>query len=259
MMRLDAMNDTSRMQAMLNGGRMAQLFETAMTKFTMQSSVRANRAHKPVFQDGPVGKTLFQLMSYSYAYAAEINSRAYSYAKSSLKSAPAGKSYSIGDRIRFMAPLMLAPLGVIAFRAMFRLKDELYPTEYSKKHENDPEWTKWLNASSFGGIFGPKVEMATKYVMRDQPPGGPLGQTVVGLARAAKTGISNAIDGKPQDNTQRQLAKASVLPIKAAATIGGTMIHPVAGTIASQLANTTGWSNAMTESDKEEEKKRKRK
>jgi len=258
-LRLQAMDDVARMRTLTNGGRMAELFEKAITKFSMQSSVRANRAHKPVFQDGPIGKTLFQLMSYSYAYAAEVNSRTYNYAKASLKSAPAGKSYSVGDRIRFMAPLMMVPMGVIAFRAMFDLKDELYPTEYSKKHENDPSWMKWLNATSFGGVFGPKVEMATKYVMRDQPPGGPLGQTAIGLARAAKTGISNAIEGKPQNNAQRQLAKASIQPLKAAATIGGTMIHPVAGTIASQLSNTTGWSNAMTETDKEEEKKRKRK
>jgi len=252
MLRLEGMDDAARMRTMLNGGRMSKLFETAMTKFSMQSSVRANRAHKPVFQDGPIGKTLFQLMSYSYAYAAEINSRAYDYAKSSLKSAPAGKSYTVGDRIRFLAPLMMAPLGVIAFRAMFELKDKLYPTQYSKQHENDPEWTKWLNASSFAGIFGPKIEMATKYVMRDQPPGGPLGQAAIGYARAAKTAISNAMEGKPQDNAKRQAAKASVQPIKAAAVIGATAFHPVAGAIASQIANSTTWSNAMTEPDKNE-------
>lgn len=260
MVRLESMDDAARMRTLTSGGRMSQLFETAITKFSMQSSVRAQRAHKPVFQDGPVGKTLFQLMSYAYSYAAEVNSRTYDYAKASLKSAPAGKSYGVGDRIRFMAPLMMAPLGIIAFRAMFGLKDELYPTEYSKKHENDPAWTKWLNAASFAGIFGPKVEMAAKYVMRDQPPGGPLGQAAIGYARSAKTAISNAMEGKPQDNAQRQFAKASIQPLKAAGVIGATAFHPVAGAIASQFANTTGWSNAMTEPDKNEgQEKRKRK
>lgn len=260
MLRLDGMDDAARMRTMLSGGRMSKLFETAMTKFSMQSSVRANRAHKPMFQDGPIGKTLFQLMSYSYSYAAEINSRAYDYARNSLKSAPAGKSYGVGDRVRFIAPLMMAPLGIIAFRAMFALKDDLYPTEYSKKHENDPAWTKWLNAASFAGIFGPKVEMAAKYVMRDQPPGGPAGQAVIGYARAAKTAIANAMEDKPQDNAKRQFAKASVQPLKAAGVIGATAFHPVAGAIASQVANTTGWSNAMTEPDKNEAtEKRKRK
>ena len=256
MTRLSSLDDAGRMRMLTSGGKMAKLFETALTKFSLQSSVRASRAHKPTFQDGPIGKTLFQLMSYSYSYAAEVNSRTYSYAKSALKSAPAGKSYTVGDRIRFMAPLMMVPLGIIAYRALFALKDELYPTEYSKKHENDPSWTKWLNASSYAGAFGPKVEMATKYVMRDQPPGGPLGQTVVGAARAAKTGITNAVEGKPQDNAIRQAAKASVPAIKAAGVIGATAAHPAAGTIASQLANSTGWSNAMTESDKTEAKKK---
>jgi len=250
MTRLSSLNDAGRMRMLTSGGKMSKMFETAITKFSLQSSVRSNRAHKPVFQDGPIGKTLFQLMSYSYSYAADVNSRTYSYAKSALKSAPAGKSYTVGDRIRFMAPLMMVPLSIIAYRALFALKDELYPTEFSEKHKNDPAWTKWLNATSYAGAFGPKVEMATKYVMRDQPPGGPLGQTVVGAARAAKTAVVNAVEGKPQDNAIRQAKKASVSPIKAAAVIGATAAHPAAGTIASQVANSTAWSNAMTGSDK---------
>lgn len=257
MMKLSSKDDAGRMRMLTNGGKMSKMFETAITKFSLQSSVRSNRAHKPVFQDGPIGKTLFQLMSYSYSYAAEVNSRTYSYAKSALKSAPAGKSYNVGDRIRFMAPLMMVPLGIIAYRALFALKDELYPTEYSEKHKGDPAWTKWLNATSYAGAFGPKVEMATKYVMRDQPPGGPLGQTVVGAARAAKTAVVNAVEGKPQDNAIRQAKKASVSPIKAATVIGATAAHPAAGTIASQVANSTAWSNAMTEADKTEADKKK--
>lgn len=256
MTRLSSLNDAGRMRMLTSGGKMSKMFETAITKFSLQSSVRSNRAHKPVFQDGPIGKTLFQLMSYSYSYAAEVNSRTYSYAKSALKSAPAGKSYTVGDRIRFMAPLMMVPLGIIAYRALFALKDEMYPTEYSEKHKDDPAWTKWLNATSYAGAFGPKVEMATKYVMRDQPPGGPLGQTVVGAARAAKTGVVNAVEGKPQDNAIRQAKKASVSPIKAATVIGATAVHPAAGTIASQVANSTAWSNAMTEADKTGVKKK---
>lgn len=247
MMKLSKLNDARRMNALTNGSKMSKLFETAITKFSMQSSVRANRAHKPVFQDGAVGKTMFQLMSYSYAYAAEVNSRTYDYAMSALKSAPAGKSYSVGDRIRFIAPLMMMPLSIVAFRAMFWAKDELYPTEYSKEHANDPWWMKWLNAASFAGGFGPKVEMATKFVLRDQPPGGPAGQLAVGSARVAKDAISNTLQGKPQDATQRKALKTSVPAIKAAATIGATAVHPAAGAVASQVANSTFWSNAMTE------------
>ena len=250
MSRLSKLDDARRMKALTSGGKMSKLFETAITKFSMQSSVRANRAHKPVFQDGAVGKTMFQLMSYSYAYAAEVNSRTYDYATSALKSAPAGKSYTVGDRIRFMAPLMMMPLSIVAFRAMFWAKDELYPTEYSKEHANDPWWMKWLNAASFAGGFGPKVEMATKYVMRDQPPGGPTGQLAVGGARVAKDAISNTLQGKSQDTTKRQALKASVAPIKAAAVIGATAVHPGAGAVASQVANSTLWSNAMTEKPK---------
>jgi hypothetical protein len=250
MMRLNKLNDAGRMRAMTSGGKMSKMLETAMTKFSMQSSVRANRAHKPVFQDGAIGKTLFQLMSYAYAYAAEVNSRTYSYAKSALTSAPAGKSYAVGDRIRFMAPLMMMPLGIIAFRQMFKLKDEVYPTEYSEKHKNDPWWMKWLNAASYAGGFGPKVEMATKYVMRDQPPGGPLGQLVVGGARVAKDAVSNQLQGKPQDSVKRQAAKVAVPPIKAATVIGATAAHPAAGAVANQVANSTLWSNAMTEKPK---------
>jgi hypothetical protein len=250
LVRVNKLDDAGRMKAMTADTKMAKLFEVAMTKFSMQSSVRAQRSHKPVFQDGPIGKTLFQLMSYSYSYAAEVNSRTYSYAKSSLSSAPAGKSYSVGDRIRFMAPLMMAPLGIIAYRAMFDLKDMMYPTEYSEKHKDDPKWIKWLNAASYASIFGPKVEMATKYVMRDQPPGGPAGQAVIGTARAAKTAVTNAVEGKPQDTAKRQAAKAAIQPIKAAAVIGATALHPAAGAIASQVANSTFWSNKMTEDEK---------
>lgn len=236
----------ARMAMMTDGSEMARLYEEAQIRFSHQSAVRANRAHKPVFQDAVLGRLALQLMSFSYSYYSEVTDRMYRMASRAITT----KDMPAIQRISMMLPLMLSPLTVVAMGALFESKDYLFPTESSEKRKKDHWIYKLFNASSFAGAFGPKLEMATKYIARDQPPGGVAGQTAVGVGRVGKKAIELAMDDKKtpaqkEAALKQAAARAAVAPIKGAAVIAGSAIHPAVGTAAVALTNDTGWSNEL--------------
>jgi hypothetical protein len=236
----------ARMAMLTDGSEMARLYEEAQVRFSHQSAVRANRAHKPVFQDAVLGRLALQLMSFSYSYYSEVTDRMYRMASRAVTT----RDMPAIQRINMLLPLMLSPLTVVAMGALFESKDYLFPTESSEKRKKDHWIYKLFNASSFAGAFGPKIEMATKYIARDQPPGGVAGQTIVGAGRVGKKAIELSMDDtKSQAQKEAELkaaaGRAAVAPIKGAAVIAGSALHPVAGAAAVAMTNDTGWSNEL--------------
>jgi GNAT superfamily N-acetyltransferase len=256
---LKAAKPQQRMTMMTDGSPMSKLYEEVQVRFTNQSAVRANRAHRPVFQDNLMGKMFLQLQSFSYSYAAEANSRIYD----NLKRSAASGDYTMADRMRLIAPAMMLPMAVAAFAAMFKLRRELYPTEAMMKHDNDPWWAKFADAASYAGIFGPKVEQAMKFVMRDQPPGGIVGQHAINAARAVK-GYATAAIGpdekydKAMASANKAAVKAVIPPAKGALVAAAAARSPLLGTAASMLANDTTLSNAAIEATQPEPPDKKR-
>jgi hypothetical protein len=234
---LAKMNSNERMAAMTAKDEMALLHQEAMIRFSVQSSVRTNRAHKPVFQDTELGKTYLQLMNFSYAYAAEVNTRLYDTIKRSVTFSPPGKRYSLYDRLRMLGPVVIGALSILAYRGLLELKDLLYPTEASQKRKKDPEFLKWLNAISYAGLLGPKFEAAMKTLKREQAPGGPTGQSVVNLGRSVVSAIESVVEGKDMSNSKRSLAKATVPIAKGALVAGASAVSPVLGAVAVQATN----------------------
>jgi hypothetical protein len=256
---LKAAKPQQRMDMMTDGSPMSKLYEEAQVRFTNQSAVRANRAHRPVFQDNLMGKMFLQLQSFAYSYAAEANSRIYD----NLKRSAVSGDYTMADRMRLIAPAMMMPLAIAAFAGMFKLRRELYPTEATLKHENDPWWAQFTDAASYAGVFGPKVEQAMKFVMRDQPPGGIVGQHGINTARAAK-GYATAAIGpdekydKAMASANKAAVKAAIPPVKGAVVAGAAAINPLLGTAASMLANDTTLSNQAIEATQPEPTDKKR-
>jgi hypothetical protein len=250
---------SQRMAMITEGSEMSQLYEEAQVRFTHQSAVRSNRAHRPVMQDNLMGKMFLQLQSFSYSYAAEANSRIYDNAKRAATSGDA----TFADRIRLIAPLLMAPFAIAAFAAMFALRKKLFPTEATKKHENDPWWATLADAASYAGVFGPKVEQSMKYVMRDQPPGGIVGQEGIGAARTVKAyGSAMLADESKKPAAYAAANKAAVRtaipPVKGALVAGAAAINPTLGTAASMFANDTTLSNAAIEATQPEKPDKKR-
>jgi hypothetical protein len=248
-----------RLAIMTDGSPMSKLYEEAQVRFTNQTAVRANRAHRPVFQDNLMGKMFLQLQSFSYSYAAEANSRIYD----NLKRSASTGDHTAADRMRLIAPAIMMPLGILAFMMMFALRDKLYPTEATKKHENDPWWASVLNAASYLGTFGPKVEQAMKFVMRDQPPGGVIGQHLINAARAVK-GYATAQIG-PEEKKPAAMAsankaavKAAIPPLKGVAVAGASLANPTLGTVVQMGMNDTTLSNAAIEATQPEKPDKKR-
>ncbi len=236
----------ARMAMLTDGSEMARLYEEAQVRFSHQSAVRANRAHKPVFQDAVLGRLALQLMSFSYSYYSEVTDRMYRMASRAVTT----RDMPAIQRISMLLPLMLSPLTVVAMGALFESKDYLFPTESSEKRKKDHWIYKLFNAASFAGAFGPKIEMATKFIARDQPPGGVAGQTIVGAGRVGKKAIELSMDDtKSQAQKEAELkaaaGRAAVAPIKGAAVIAGSALHPVAGAAAVAMTNDTGWSNEL--------------
>ena len=256
---LKAANPQQRMTMMTDGSPMSKLYEEAQVRFTNQSAVRANRAHRPVFQDNLMGKMFLQLQSFSYSYAAEANSRIYD----NLKRSAASGDYTMADRMRLIAPAMMLPMAIAAFAGMFKLRRELYPTEATMKRDNDPWWAQFMDAASYAGMFGPKVEQAMKFVMRDQPPGGIVGQHAINTARAAK-GYATAAIGpdekydKAMASANKAAVKAAIPPVKGAIVAGASAINPLLGTAASVFANDTTLSNQAIEATQPEPPDKKR-
>lgn len=244
---LDNAKGDARMARMTENSEMARMHREAMTRFSYQSSVRSNRAHRPTFQDDLLGKTLLQLMNFSYSYAAEVNTRVYDMAKQGVMPSPDGKDYNVADRVRLMGPALGAALAVAAYRGLLELKDLLYPTESTEKRAKDPAVLKWANAASYSGIFGPKIEQAMKYIKRDQTPGGPAGQIARNVGRAATSAIDAMAEGNDFSAAKKQATKAAIPLIKGGVVAGASAVNPVLGGAAVQATNMTNWSNSLAE------------
>lgn len=242
---LDAANDSKAMGMMLADDKMAALHREAMTRFSMQSSVRSNRAHKPTFQDDPLGKAFLQLMNFSYSYAAEVNTRMYDMAKQAFWMSPPGKDYTKYDRLRMMGPIAGGLLSILAYRGLLELKDLLYPSESSKQRAKDPAVVKWVNATSYAGLLGPKFEQMVKSIKRDQAVGGPVGQMAVNVGRAGKSVLESAAEGKDMSAAKKSIAKASVPLLKGGIVTGAAAVNPMLGTVATQATNAPAFTNAI--------------
>jgi hypothetical protein len=252
---LDKAKGDQLMAKMTENSEMARLHREAMTRFSYQSSVRSSRAHRPVFQDDLFGKTLLQLMNFSYSYAAEVNSRVYDMAKQGVMPSPEGKDYNAADRVRLLGPAAGALFAIAAYRGLLELKDLLYPTESTEKRAKDPAVLKWANAASYAGVFGPKIEQAMKYIKRDQVPGGPAGQIVRNVGRAATSALDAVAEGKDMSSAQKQAAKAAIPLIKGGVVVGASAVNPALGAAAVQATNTTGWANSLSKAAEGDKKK----
>lgn len=251
-MGLEKKNDIDKMKAMTDRSEdndLAKMHQEAMVRFSYQSSVRSNRAHKPIFQDDLFGKTVLQLMNFSYSFAAEVNTRIFSMTKQAFMPSPDGKNYNLADRARMAAPLLSGFMAIVAYKMLFSMKDELYPTEGTEKRKKDPEFLKWVNATSYAGFLGPKVEQLIKIIKRDQAPGGPVGQSLVNVARAATTAAESLAQGKDMTAARRQASKAAIPIIKGSLNAGASAINPILGAVTTQATNTTGWANEFTKDE----------
>jgi hypothetical protein len=158
---------------------------------------------------------------------------------------PPGKDYTKYDRLRMMGPIAGGLLSILAYRGLLELKDLLYPSESSKQRAKDPAVVKWVNATSYAGLLGPKFEQMVKSIKRDQAVGGPVGQMAVNVGRAGKSVLESAAEGKDMSAAKKSIAKASVPLIKGGIVTGAAAVNPMLGTVATQATNAPAFTNAI--------------
>lgn len=249
MVSLDGLSKQQLMDKITKGDQMSRLFEEAMIRFSKQSSVTSNRAHKPEFQDSSGGATVLNLMNFSYSFAAEVNSRVYDNIKQSVSAAPKGKTYNASDRaMMLMAPVISGAFAVAAYYLLFELKQRVFPTDQSGAMLGKNPWAKALNALSYAGYLGPKFEYAMKFVQRDQLPGGPTVKMASNIGRAAASAASIPFSDKSPGAVQKSLVKAALPVVRGGLVTGAAAANPMLGAAMVQATNITQPQNALLES-----------
>ena len=249
MVSLDGLSKQQLMDKITKGDQMSRLFEEAMIRFSKQSSVTSNRAHKPEFQDSSGGATVLNLMNFSYSFAAEVNSRVYDNIKQSVSAAPKGKTYNASDRaMMLMAPVISGAFAVAAYYLLFELKQRVFPTDQSGAMLGKNPWAKALNALSYAGYLGPKFEYAMKFVQRDQLPGGPTVKMASNIGRAAASAASIPFSDKSPGAVQKSLVKAALPVVRGGLVTGASAANPMLGAAMVQATNITQPQNALLES-----------
>lgn len=233
------------MNVITGNSEMARFHQEAIVRFSNQSSVKSNKAHKTITQNTFRGKVLLQLLSFAYSYAAEVSSRVWDMTRQAVLASPEGKRYNMVDRMRMLAPIMGAALSVVVYRGLLEFKDWLYDTEGARIRKKFPEWLKWFNALSYSGLLGPKIEQSVKIMGRDMTIGGPAGSVVANTGKAVTAGFK-AGTGQGKGESAVKAARTAAAPIVKAGVVGlASSVNPGLGAAAVQVTNNPAFNNAI--------------
>lgn len=226
--KLEGLNDADYQAAVLGKGREAQLYRRAIQKMSSGLSIKTNPALKMARADRLEGRLMMQLMNYSYAYGNLVKDRVWSSAKASVTP---GEGKTALDRGRLAAPLMVgAPLAILAAEGGKQIVNALWPTDNTKKRDDQPAEQKLWDNASYAGLFGPKVEYLAKWINRGQLPGGPA---IEAVGKTLGVG-GEAVNGKAGGD-QRAAKQAYDIGVKPAAIATAAAVHPFLGFIANQV------------------------
>lgn len=226
--KLEGLNDADYQAAVLGKGREAQLYRRAIQKMSSGLSIKTNPALKMARADRLEGRLMMQLMNYSYAYGNLVKDRVWSSAKASVTP---GEGKTALDRGRLAAPLMVgAPLAILAAEGGKQIVNALWPTDNTKKRDEQPDEQKLWDNASYAGLFGPKVEYLAKWINRGQLPGGPA---IEAVGKTLGVG-GEAVNGKAGAD-QRAAKQAYDIGVKPAAIATAAAVHPFLGFLANQV------------------------
>ena len=226
--KLDGLNDGAYHDAVMGDSREAMLYRRAVQKMSLGMSVKTNQALKMSRSDRLEGRLLMQLQNYSYAYGDLVKNRVWGTAKEAVT--PGGGKTAL-DRGRLAAPLLVgAPLAILGAEAGKQIVNALWPTDNTRKRQDQPDEQKLFDDASYAGLLGPKIEYVAKIVNRGQLPGGP---TVEAVAKTLGVG-GEALNGKAGAD-QRAAKQLYDIGVKPAVVAGAAAVHPFFGFLGNQV------------------------
>lgn len=197
-------------------GADAELFQTAITRFSRQTVMAPNASTAPIWASSGFGKVINQFMAYGNAFTREVLTPL---ARKTKDAATPGNGLEVADRLRMMGPLLNMPVYVAAVAGVMGLKDaggdairEVAGVPRDKPKKDESVADKTAKLASRAGLFGnlDSIYNALSSLRYDSDVTTRMvGPVLGGVAGAAKVGGNLIFRNSENTNTaERAAAKA---------------------------------------------------
>jgi hypothetical protein len=208
-----------------DGAENGDLYRTAISRFVDQTIMKPRGIEKPRFANHPVGALFYHLLSYTYAFQANVLNRAANMAKTGIKG---GDGLNMYDRLRLMAPMAFLPILPAIQYGIGEARDILLDDP-----GRDPEtkertgWEKTALAFSRAGTLGIAdlaVNLVTGVKFSRDPATFMVGPIFGGLSEGFKATVDLGSDrNSPNTNTAERRAHRLLYDIAVKPAMATTM------------------------------------
>jgi len=183
---------------------MADVYRTALIRFTDQSIMRPSAATRPGWASTPFGSTVFHLMNYTWAFQKNVINRPFRLM--------ADKDLTVMEKARIAGPVLgMMPLLMVAQGLVSEGREAVFgdPTRTDPKTSQEKSML-WLSRAGLLGKFDPFINLATGVRYGRDLSTSALGPTFGRLSTAAQTGIEYATRNSERTNSaERKMAKTA--------------------------------------------------
>ena len=128
----------------------AEMYRTAMGRFTDQTIMRPNASQRPRYAQHPLGQIIYALQSFLYSFHKTVIERI----GRNLWTAASSKDLGVADRLRLAVPIAMTPITVASQYYIGELRDIVFRDPAQKNREPRSEFDKMLLAISRAGFLG---------------------------------------------------------------------------------------------------------
>lgn len=211
---LRGMDSNQQLKAIMADSPIASKYREALQIFNKQSSVQATRASRQdIANKHPIGKGLFQFATYTNEWASQHGRYILETAK---KVRNSDGRYNASERLLAFG---VAPAFAMATAGMYGIRHIINKLTGFQFEESEafgvkiPAWVKSMaDATVYTGILGP-AELAYKWAVRDQPPGGVLSSWINSSTKAFAKVKENPDSNAAQKNVAKVGYRGGVVPV----------------------------------------------
>jgi hypothetical protein len=212
------MDSNQQLKAIMSDSPMAAEYRKSLQIFNKQSSVQATRASRQdIANKHPIGKALFQFATYTNEWASQHGRYMLETAK---KVRNSDGRYNASERLLAAG---VAPAFAMATAGMFGIRHIINKITGFQFEDSEafgvkvPAWVKSMaDAVVYTGILGP-AELAYKWIVRDQPPGGLLSSWINSSTKAFARVKENPESNAAQKNVAKIGYRSGFVPAANAA------------------------------------------
>jgi len=225
-----------------SGGKEGEDYGTAVSRFVEQTIMKPTGAEKPKFANHPVGGLFYHLLSYMYAFQENVINRSLVLAK---RGTPfvGDKGLSLGDRINYMAPLMMMPALVGIQYGLGELRDIVLDdpgrSEESKEMTTGEKVLRATSRSGTLGIFDLGINLVSGVKFSRDPATFMLGPIFGGPSELFKAGVELGSErNSASTNTAERRATRLLydVGVKPALVTAATLLPGLPGKVTAAVA-----------------------